>query len=177
MQELKSKWYVQQCQTKSFQLRVPTKTTECENIMKELRRKPLTHARNKAKEYSINVRIELRIFVRHFVEFYLQKIITTLCYLFQQLKDEKQKLSQIISNNKRTIIKPATSNLTSKDIDKNVTSLLNLGPNFVLTPKSIPYMVIITAIELQALNLEPKKTDTSAENLRQTVSKILSKTI
>ena len=145
--------------------------------MKELRRKPLTHARNKAKEYSINVRIELRIFVRHFVEFYLQKIMTTLCYLFQQLKDEKQKLSQIISNNKRTIIKPATSNLTSKDIDKNVTSLLNLGPNFVLTPKSIPYMVIITTIELQALNLEPKKTDTSAENLQQTVSKILSQTI
>ena len=55
--------------------------------------------------------------------------------------------------------------------------MLNLGPNFVLTPKSIPYMEIITAIESQALKLESSKKDTSAENLRQIVSKILSMTI
>ena len=34
---------------KSFRLRAPIKTNKCENIMKELRRKLLTHARNKAK--------------------------------------------------------------------------------------------------------------------------------
>ena len=34
---------------KSFRLRAPIKTTKCENIMKELRRKLLTHARNEAK--------------------------------------------------------------------------------------------------------------------------------
>ena len=163
--------------TKSFRLRVPIKTTKCENIIKELRKKQLTHARNEAHEYSINVRIELRIFVRHFVEFHLQKIMATLYYLFQQLKDEKQKRSQIIPNNKCTIIKTATLNLTGKDIDKNVTSSLNLGLNFFATPKSIPCMTIITTIESQALNLEFSKKDTSAENLRQTVSKILSKTI
>ena len=38
-------------------------------------------------------------------------------------------------------------------------------------------MEIITAIESQALNLESGKKDISAENLRQTVSKILFKTI
>ena len=54
-------------------------------------------------------------------------------------------------NNKRTIMKPAVLNLTGKAVDKNVTSLLNLGPNFVPTPKFIPYMEIITAIESQAL--------------------------
>ena len=74
-------------------------------------------------------------------------------------------------------MKPAVLNLTGKTVDKNVTSLLNLGPNFVPTPKFIPYMEIITAIELQALKLESGKKDTSAENLQQTVSKILSKTI
>ena len=37
-------------------------------------------------------------------------------------------------------------------------------------------MEISTTIESQALNLESSKKDTSAENLRQTVSKILSKT-
>ena len=96
---------------------------------------------------------------------------------FQQLKNENQKHSQIVLNNKRTIMKPAVLNLTGKTVDKNVTSLLNLGPNFVPTPKSIPYMEIITAIESQALKLESSKKDTSAENLRQIVSKILSMTI
>ena len=38
-------------------------------------------------------------------------------------------------------------------------------------------MEIITAIESQALNLESGKKDTSAENLRHTVSKILPLTI
>ena len=64
-------------------------------------------------------------------------------------------------------MKPAVLNLTGKTVDKNVTSLLNLGPNFVPTPKFIPYMEIITVIELQALKLESGKKDTSAENLRQ----------
>ena len=74
-------------------------------------------------------------------------------------------------------MKPAVLNLTGKAVDKNVTSLLNLGPNFVPTPKFIPYMEIITAIESQALKLASGKKDTFAENLRQTVSKILSKKI
>ena len=42
---------------------------------------------------------------------------------------------------------PAVLNLTGKTIDKNVISSLNVGLNFVPTPKFIPYMEIITAIE------------------------------
>ena len=41
------------------------------------------------------------------------------------------KLSQIVSNNKRTIMKPAVLNLTGKTIDKKFTYLLSLGLNFV----------------------------------------------
>ena len=74
-------------------------------------------------------------------------------------------------------MKPAVLNVTGKIIDKNITSLLNSGPNFAPIPKSIPYLEIITAKESQALKLESGKKDTSAENLRQTASKILSKTI
>ena len=96
---------------------------------------------------------------------------------FQQLKNENQKHSQIVLNNERTIMKPAVLNLTGKTVDKNVTSLLNLGPNFVPTQAFIPYVEIITAIESQALKLESGKKDTSAENLEKTVGKILSKTI
>ena len=96
---------------------------------------------------------------------------------YQQLKNEKQKLSQIVQNNKRTIIKPAILNLTGKTFDKSDTFLLNLEPNFVPTPKSIPYMEIIAPIESQALKLESDKKDTSAKNRRQTVNKTLCKTI
>ena len=46
---------------------------------------------------------------------------------FQQLKNENQRHSQIVLNNKRTIMKPAVLNLTGNTVDKNVTSLLNLG--------------------------------------------------
>ena len=74
-------------------------------------------------------------------------------------------------------MKPAVLNVTGKTVDKNVTSLLNLGPNFVPTPKPVLYMEVIRAIESQALKLESSKKDTSAENLWQTVSKILSMTI
>ena len=74
-------------------------------------------------------------------------------------------------------MKPAVLNLTGKTVDKNVTSLLNLGPNFVPTQAFIPHVEIITAIESQALKLESGKKDTSAENLEKTVGKILSKTI
>ena len=49
------------------------------------------------------------------------------------------KHSQIVLNNKRTIMKSDVLNLTGKTVDKNVTSLLNLGPNFAPTRKSIPY--------------------------------------
>ena len=34
---------------KSFRLRTPIKTTKCENIMKELRRKLLAHTQNETK--------------------------------------------------------------------------------------------------------------------------------
>ena len=181
---------------KSFRLCAPIKTTKCKNIMKELRRKLLTHAQNEAKR---------RL---HESQNRIMNICSSLCQVlspedyeniirvtdtskdakyqksklhlkkkFQQLKNEDQKHSQIVLNNKCTIMKPAVLNLAGKTVDKNVTSLLNLGPNFVPTPKSIPHMEIITSIESQALKLESSKKDRSAENLRQTVSKILSKTI
>ena len=149
MQELKTKWlFLYKCLSnnvtpKSFRLRAPIK-----NIMKVLRRKLLTHARNEAKR---------RL---HESKNWITNIFSTLCQVlsledyeniipvtdtskdaeyqknkrhlkekYQQLKNENQKRPQIVSNNKRTIMKPAVLNLTGTTIDKNVTSLLNLGPN------------------------------------------------
>ena len=68
-------------------------------------------------------------------------------------------------------MKPPVLNLTGETLDKNVTTLSNLGANFVLTPTPIPYMEMITAIKSQALKLESGKKDTCPEKLRQMLVK------
>ena len=59
---------------KSFRLRAPIKTTKCENIMKELRRKLLTHARNDAKRRLHESKNKITNIVQHSVKFCLRKI-------------------------------------------------------------------------------------------------------
>ena len=49
---------------------------------------------------------------------------------FQQLKNEKQKRSQIVSNNRCTIMKPAVLNLTGKTIDKEYYFFVKLRTKF-----------------------------------------------
>ena len=68
-------------------------------------------------------------------------------------------------------MKPPVLNLTGETVDKNVTTLPNLGANFVLTLTPIPYMEMITAIRVQALKLESGKKDTAPEKLRQMLVK------
>ena len=61
------------------------------------------------------------------------------------------------------------------DIPENQRKILNLGPKFAVTPKSIPYMEIVTTTEIEALKLEKKGESAKAELLRQEVKKILMK--
>ena len=61
------------------------------------------------------------------------------------------------------------------NIPENQRKILNLGPKFAVTPKSIPYMKIVTTTEIEALKLEKKGESAKAELLRQEVKKILSK--
>ena len=71
---------------------------------------------------------------------------------YQQLKNENQKRSQIVLNNKRTIMKPALLNLTDKTIEKNITSLLNFRSNFVshiYTVYGSNYNHRITSVEIR----------------------------
>ena len=68
-------------------------------------------------------------------------------------------------------MKPPVLNLTGETVDKNVTTLPNLGANFVLTLTPIPYMEMITAIRVQELKLESGKKDTAPEKLRQMLVK------
>ena len=118
--------------------------------MKKLRRKLLTHARNEAKRRLHESKNRITIICSTLCQVLspedyenimrvtdtskkaeYQKSKRHLKEKYQQLKNENQKRSQIVQNNKRTIMKPTVLNLIGKTIDKNVTSLLNLGPTFL----------------------------------------------
>nr|XP_047132455.1 uncharacterized protein LOC124811183 [Hydra vulgaris] len=75
------------------------------------------------------------------------------------------------------VIKPAILNLTNVILDKATTELLNLGPKFLPFQKKIPYMDIITNIEMCALQLEKLDKSIKAESLRQNCSNILTSSL
>ena len=74
-----------------------------------------------------------------------------------------------------TYVKPSIMNLTNVALTDHQTSLLNLEPKFVPAEKRIPFMEIITATEVVALNLEYHNKEADAESLRQNVCHILNK--
>ena len=59
------------------------------------------------------------------------------------------------------------------NIPNNQREILDLGPKFAVTPRTIPYMDIITSTEIEALNLEKENQHAKAELLRQEVKRIL----
>ena len=61
------------------------------------------------------------------------------------------------------------------DIPEHQRKILDLGPNFAVTPKIIPYMDIVTSTEVEALNLEKEGQYAKAELLRKEVKLILLK--
>ena len=77
----------------------------------------------------------------------------------------------------RTLIKSAVLNLSNELLKPHVTELLDLGPKFVPTPQTIPYMDIITSTELIATNLDKAAKHHASESIRQEVSNTLSKFI
>ena len=74
-------------------------------------------------------------------------------------------------------IKTTVLNLTKKPVKLQHTELLQLGPKFVPTPKSIPFMDIITSTESAAIDLDNSAMHHESEDLRHQVSNTLSKFI
>jgi hypothetical protein len=70
-------------------------------------------------------------------------------------------------------------NLLKDELPCNQLSLLELGPKFVPTPKSVPHMDIITNVENAVQQLERKQDSTNyhSEQIRDKVSNALSKFI
>ena len=129
---------------------------------------------------SVEIRIELRIFFRHFIKFCLQRIMATLREFlmmdtktvkaiwkkFQQLKFEKLKRSQT-----------AVLNLTGKDVDENIIFLVKYSTIFCLSTKFCTVHGNGCCHRIRHIKFTVWQKYTSAKSLPQTVSKILSKTI
>ena len=75
-----------------------------------------------------------------------------------------------------SIVKDGIVNLTGEELDENKIKLLKLDPKFVPTENSKgPYMDIIQATEICALDLERAAKFSIAESLRQNISKNITK--
>ena len=73
-------------------------------------------------------------------------------------------------------IKEGIVNLNGEELDENKIKLLNLGSKFVPTEnRKRPYMYIIQATEICALDLEREGKFNVAESLRQNTSRIITK--
>ena len=88
-----------------------------------------------------------------------------------QTTSSKRNYQQITT----TYVKPSIINLTDVALTDHQTSLLNLESKFVPAEKRIPFMEIITATEVVALNLEYHNKEADAESLCQNVCHILNK--
>ena len=94
---------------------------------------------------------------------------------FELLFQERFKRPFIRNETGQTFVKDCVLNLHAGDIPTNQKELLNLGPKFAVTPRSIPYMDIITTTEIEALRLEGENEPAKAALLRREVNNILKK--
>ena len=97
---------------------------------------------------------------------------------FTKLSEEKYSAPTSSKNmDNINLVKDAVLNLTNRDVPRHHRELLNLGPKFVPTPNSIPYMDIIKNTEIAARNLERSKKHEEAEHLRSEISNCLKGTL
>ena len=104
------------------------------------------------------------------------EVLSTNRKSFIDVNDGRQQIGrQQIGRQQIGRIKTTVLNLTNATLQPHITELLNLGPKFVPTPRSIPFMNIITSTESAAIDLDKVAKHHESENLRQQVSNTLSK--
>ena len=178
---------------KSFRIKPPIKSQKAIRITKEYRKKLLVLAKNDAKQRLRNYNIEVndlsqklrsvlsddhyetieRITDKSKEKEYVKKR-NHLIEKYQSLTKGK-KIQEITGN--KSLLKPAVLNLTKQEIPRHQLELLNLGPKFVPSNKKPPFMDIVNATEICALNLEKENQIENAELLRQKISNVISKNI
>ena len=178
---------------KLFRIKPPIKSQKAIRITKEYRKKLLVLAKSDAKQRLRNYNIEVndlskklrsvlnddhyeiieRITDKSKEKEYVKKR-SHLIEKYQSLT--KGKNIQEITGNK-SLLKSAVLNLTKQEIPRHQLELLNLGPKFVPSNKKPPFMDIVNATEICALNLEKENQIENAELLRQKISNVISKNI
>jgi len=125
------------------------------------------------EEIQINITIEHFNIVKNSVETAREKMFTSskskLLTKFNKLNFKGPNSS----NWNKSTIKEVTLNLCQDEIPANHKSLLDLGPKFVPSINSIPYMDIISKTESTALKLQYDRKENESLTLRQDVLRIL----
>ena len=178
---------------KLFQIKSPIKSKQALNIMKEYSRKFITVAKNGAKQRMHEATIKVKqicetlkrgINDEHFALIYsttensnekeFTKKKNNLINKFENLKNSSVKKDK---QKTTSYIREVVINLTDTELTEEQKSLLNLGPNFVPGTKKIPFMDIISATEICAIDLENSSKETDAEFQCQKVGHILNKNL
>ena len=191
----KNQWiFLQRCShhniiPKSLNVRTPLSNEHTRNLTQTYERNILTQTKNDAKRRFFSnlnkvkdtaFRIKSQVNDTDYEtiirttdkarEYMFQKSKKRLVKKFNELSSKNQN-DRIAHENK--IIKKITLNLCNDEIPEHHKALLDLGPKFVPSPRSIPYMDIIAKTEAAALRLQYEKQETSSQKLRQDVLRIL----
>ena len=174
-----------------LQIKSPFPSKRIKNITEEHKKKLLIATRNDAKtryfkrseeskqltqilreqlsdeHFSTITRVTASSKEKKFLE-----VRTKLKNKFELLYEAKYKRPFTKTNENQTAVKNCVLDLAG-DIPDDQRTILNLGPKFAVTPKTIPYMEIVTSTEVEALNLEKEGQHAKAELLRQEVKRIL----
>ena len=177
-----------------LQMKTPFPSQRVKNIMEEHRKKLLIATRNDTKTRYLKRVNECKELIQklkeelseeHF-DMILRVTLSSREKKFNEVKTKlKNKFEMLYATKyKRPFTTTIQENPTpvkdcvldlAGDIPEKQLAILNLGPKFAITPKTIPYMDIITVTEVEALNLERKEQHAKAELLRQRVKHILMK--
>ena len=178
---------------KSFRIKPPIKLQKTIGITKEYRKKLLVLAKSDAKHRLRNYNFEVNDLSQKLRSILSDAHYETIERITDKSKEKEyvkkrnhliEKYQSLTKGNKtqeytgnKSLLKPAVLNLTKQQIPHHQLELLNLGPKFVPSNKKSPFMDIVNATEICALNLEKENQIENAELLRQKISNVISKKI
>ena len=189
--------FMEKCLThvtpKSFRIKPPIKSQKAIRITKEYQKKLLVLAKNDAKQRLPNYNIKVNDLSQKLRRVLSDAHYETIEHILDKSKEKEdvkernhliEKYQSLTKGNKiqeitgnKSLLKPAVLNTAKQEIPHHQLELLNLERKFVPSNKKPPFMDIVNATEICALNLEKENQIENVELLRQKISNVISKNI
>ena len=171
---------------KSFQVKVPVRSKNANDILKKFRADLLICAKNEAKKrFFKQVRTAQEIHeqltsVINEEDMIIINNVTNKAHetMFKKAKERLLNKFEYLKSKTKSMqgqkyVKNPVLNLVDNEIPKHHQELLGLGPKFIPNVKRIPYMDIISTTESSSLKLEFGNKIREAQTLRKDVLRIL----